>query len=245
MLPEKVTNLITNRLRALKMGVFLGRCADFRMPSSIVLNNKRHSLSLPTERGIRIAFMELLLTDCYQLEQVSKPVRTVLDIGANMGLFCLAARRVFPDAAIHAYEPNPHLESYLKVQAEAASCQYFMEAVGQEDGKVSLLLDEDSVLTRSEQNEAGDIPAVAFRKAIQRLGGEADLLKLDCEGAEWELFEDQETWKNVRDLSMEYHLWPNHTHEEVYGVVRKLGFTVQKQLPASDFGLLRASRRDR
>lgn len=238
-----MTSLVANRLRAFKVGVLLGRCADFQMPSSIVLNHKRHLLALPVDHGVRVAFMELLFTDCYQLEQVSQPVQTVLDIGANVGLFCLAARRVFPKATIHAYEPNPYLEPYLKTQAETASCQYFMEAVGREDGKVSLSLEEDSVLTRSEQNEAGDIPAVAFRKAIGRLGGEVDLLKLDCEGAEWELFEDPEAWKGVRNLTMEYHLWPSHTHEEVGDVITNMGFTIHNHLRATnEFGLLRASR---
>ena len=239
---DRLTNVVTNRLRALKMGVFLGRCEGFQMPTSLVLNGKRHLLSLPKEHGVRIAFMELLLTDVYQLEQVSRPVRTVLDIGANVGLFCLAARHVFPEATIHAYEPNPHLEAFLKVQAETASCRYFMEAVAAEDGKVNLTLEEDSVLTRSERSDAGDIPAVAFRKVIERIGGSVDLLKLDCEGAEWELFEDEDAWENIRNVSMEYHLWPNHTHEEARSVVQKLGFKVQTQRPADGFGLLRATR---
>lgn len=240
MISVRLTHFLAKRLRARRLGVSLGRSANFRLPASIVLGRKRYALWLPDETGVKVAFMELLLADSYELGQVPGMVETVLDIGANVGLFCLAARNAFPEATIHAYEPNPQIEPYLKVQAATAACKYFMEAVGPEDGRVVLSLGDDSVMTRSQVDEAGDVPAIAFRKTIERMGGRIDLLKLDCEGAEWGLFEDRESWNGVRNLSMEYHLWPDHAHEKVREVVSSLGFTIRKQVPASDFGLLYA-----
>lgn len=69
-----------------------------------------------------------------------------------------------------------------------------------------------------------------------------DFLKMDCEGAEWRLFEDKEIWRKVENLSMEYHLWPEHTHEEAWSVVHGLGFTVKSQTRYEGFGLIIASR---
>jgi len=243
---ERLRHFLRKRMRARRLGVPLGRSANFRLPAQVRINGVRRPLTLPNQRGIRVAFMELLLADCYGLEKVPRPVETVLDIGANVGLFCVAARNAFPHATIHAYEPNSGLEPYLKAQAEATDCRYFLEAVDVEDGTVALDFDaDDSVNTRSKLDVSGRIPAVAFRKTIERLGGRVDLAKVDCEGAEWDLWRDREAWQQVRSLSLEYHLWPAHTHEEVQQVVAGLGFTVQEQAPTSDFGLILATRSGR
>lgn len=116
-------------------------------------------------------------------------------------MFSIAARNRFTQAIIHAYEPNPNLESYLKHQSEIANFEYFMEAVGVQDGKVTLDIREVSGKTRSTVSESGDIPMVSLKRAIERIGGRVDLAKVDCEGAEWLLFEDTDTWQLVQNLA--------------------------------------------
>lgn len=117
---ERLDNFIQKRVRARRLGFNLWRSQNFELPESIILNGTRVSVQLPNEKGVRVAFMELLIADCYGLEQAVLPVRTVLDIGANVGLFALAARNAFPEAVIHSYEPNLQLEPYLKQQAHVA-----------------------------------------------------------------------------------------------------------------------------
>lgn len=238
----RLFNLIKRRNRAKKLGIGFPRAANFKIPNSLVINGDRKSVSLPIQNGVKIAFVEIFLDDCYGLEELHQPILNVLDIGANVGLFSMAARNRFPQAVIHAYEPNPYLEKHLQIQAHAADFEYFMEAVGLEEGKVSLEFQEDSVLTRSRVHEAGEIPQVAFRKAIERLGGSVDLAKVDCEGAEWLLFQDPEPWQSVQNLSLEYHLWPDHKHDEIRQVIQNLGFQLKKQIPIENYGLLLASR---
>lgn len=41
---------------------------------------------------------------------------------------------------------------------------------------------------------------------------------------------------------MEYHLWPNHKHDEVANVVRQLGFRILRQTLAVTDGMLLAHR---
>jgi hypothetical protein len=83
---------------------------------------------------------------------------------------------------------------------------------------------------------------VAFGTAIDRIGGSVDLAKVDCEGAEWLLFQDADNWKSVKNLSLEYHLWPDRTHQEIRDVIQNLGFQIKNQTPIEDYGLLLASR---
>jgi hypothetical protein len=73
-----------------------------------------------------------------------------------------------------------------------------------------------------------------------------DLLKLDCEGGEWELFGDKTIWKHVRRLTMEYHLWAN-PEIDVPGLVKMIkdfGFRITHLSEAKElkWGFLHATR---
>lgn len=239
---SRLSRAIAKRYWAAKWGVFFGASEAFTLPTSIKLGGKRIQTSLPSEHGVKVAFMELLLGDCYGLRSVKPAPRTVLDIGANVGLFTIAARQAFPKALIHAYEPNRNLERHLKVQAGAANATYFMEAVGREDGKVSMHLAEDSVCSTSELSAIGDVPAIAFRKAIERLGGTVDFAKVDCEGAEWEFLADVEAWRRVGRLAMEYHIVEGHTHEDAARAMDRIGFRISEIRESPTFGVLQAIR---
>ncbi|MEG4970502.1 FkbM family methyltransferase [Microcoleus sp. B6-A1] len=106
-----------------------------------------------------------------------------------------------------------------------------MEAVGCRDCKVVLDIREVSGKTRSTVSESGEIPMVSFRRAMERIGGSVDLAKVDCEGGEWLLFEDRDTWQLVENLSLEYHLWSGHTHAETRQIIENLGFRLGNQIP--------------
>lgn len=243
MLFAKLIRLLQRKIRARRLGIKFDRVANFNLPESAIVRDKRQPLNLPVEKGMDGEFIEVLLDDCYGVEQLPPFLLKILDIGANVGLFGIAARNRFPEAVIHAYEPNPHLEVYLKNQSQIANFAYFMEAVGSTEGKVEIDIREVSGKTRSTVSESGNIPMVSLRRAIERLGGSADLAKVDCEGAEWWLFEDRDIWQFVQNLSLEYHLWPDRTHAAARQVVESLGFKVRKQIPIDKwYGLILASR---
>jgi FkbM family methyltransferase len=240
---DRLRKLFVRRARAHRLGVRFRRAASFDLPDRIQLSGEWRSLSLPRETGVRVAFVDILLDDCYGLQQLKNPPRRIVDIGAHVGPFGVAARVLFPHAEIHGYEPNPHLEDYLKSQARTARFTYSMQAVGLTDGRVSLDYHADSVQTQSRLDESGEIAQVSFAEVVSRAGGTIDFLKLDCEGAEWQLFADRASWKHIKHLGMEYHLWPNHSCDEVRQVVRDLGFSITRQTRSAErFGLLWASR---
>ncbi|PSB42964.1 FkbM family methyltransferase, partial [filamentous cyanobacterium Phorm 6] len=227
----KIVRLLQRQSRARKLGIKFNRVANFNLPQDLIVLGKRQNVNLPSEKGMDGEFIEVLLDDCYGVEQLDPSLIKVIDIGANVGLFAIAARNRFPQAIIHVYEPNPNLETYLKNQSQIANFQYFMEAVGTGDGKVVLDIREVSGKSRSRVSESGDIPMISWKRAIERIGGSVDLAKVDCEGAEWLLFEDRDTWQLVQNLSLEYHLWSGHTHAETRQVIENLGFRVRKQIP--------------
>jgi FkbM family methyltransferase len=62
---------------------------------------------------------------------------TILDIGANIGLFTLFASLVCPQAKILAFEPNPHLQPILRANLSLFAPGAAALAVGLSDGERS------------------------------------------------------------------------------------------------------------
>jgi FkbM family methyltransferase len=234
------------RRRARRFGFPFVRRKWFRLPRRLRVNGAAVALDWLPEHGVRAAFTEVFLGDNYGLEiiadQDGAAIRRVLDVGANVGWFALAARSHFPGAAIHAYEPNAAAVAFLRRNTEALGVVAHREAVGASAGRVSLII-PDGKSVRAHTVDGGDIPQVAFADALARLGG-ADLVKLDCEGAEWPLLDDPAPWAGVRWLTVEYHLWarPGATHAAAASAITRLGFKVVRQQTLSTSGLLLARR---
>jgi FkbM family methyltransferase len=240
---SKLLRLRHRKKSARRLGFEFQRAAGFTVPPEIRLGSRCVRLSLPDDEGTKTAFVDVLLDDCYQLQTWPGDFKTVMDIGAHAGLFSLAARLNFPNAEIHAYEPNPQMHPFLSKQAEGGGFTFFKEAVGLVEGRMSLDSGADSVQMRTHRSEQGDIRCESFANAVARLMGKVDLVKLDCEGAEWEILKDEATWKNVRNITMEFHLWAGYTLEELKARITQLGFKIKHcNLAGKDFGLLQASR---
>jgi len=228
---------LAKRRRALKLGIVLTRSSTFSAPSRIRLDGAWHTLDLPDEHGVDVAFMEILLADTYGLERV-RNAGTILDVGAHAGLFVLAAHRTHPRARIHAYEPNPALAGHLARNAAPTGAEVHLEAIGVEDGHGTLEHAEESVNTRVIEAAGGDVKVTSFRTAVDRLGGRVDFLKLDCEGAEWPLFDDAEPWAGVQNVGLEYH----GDGERAVAALERLGFTVSAA-GRGPYGIVLAERR--
>lgn len=166
--------------------------------------------------------MESIFEDAYQLEKIPLPDNSrcrIIDIGANVGAFTMAARGRFHNATIHCYEPHAALESKLALQAYAVGAKVFMEAVGLEEGYFSSDEMQNEVLQCEsvkimDFTKPGEIKVVPLRECIERIGGEVDILKLDCEGSEWVILQDLEALKKVRYLTVEFHrLCPDNSFD--------------------------------
>lgn len=199
----------------------------FNMPRNVVLNHQVRQLDFPEDNTIAWDVINLWLDDEYGLETISEPVSTILDVGANVGLFSLWATRIFPQAKIHAYEPNPAVQTYFcKNVAGLQNVQLFDEGIALHSGNGSIELYESTRLTRTIADPHGGIKMCSLRQAVERLGGKVDLLKLDCEGAEWELFSDAGAFENIREIRMEYHLTDGRDIADLKCAADRIGFNV-------------------
>jgi FkbM family methyltransferase len=140
-----------------------------------------------------------------QLRRVSR--LEVLDLGANIGLFGLSIRALYPGARVTAYEPDPaNAEVHRACQAANradASWTLIERAVANRDGLVTFAA-EGSPLSHVVRDGGGGI-AVPAEDILPRLA-EAQFVKMDIEGGEWQILTDPRfAVQGPGVLVLEYH----------------------------------------
>ncbi|HEV2734156.1 MAG TPA: FkbM family methyltransferase [Longimicrobiaceae bacterium] len=132
----------------------------------------------------------------HTLERLLRPGMTVVDVGANTGLYTvICARLVGPGGRVHSFEPVPGLGGRVRENAELnglANVEVYGSGLGARAGSFRLHLsgsggDGWSSLYPSEWTgpEAVEVPVETLdgwmdRRDVERI----DLLKVDVEGAE-------------------------------------------------------------
>ena len=225
---KKVKTLIKRRRNAKRIGIKFTRAAAWKLPRKILICNKIINLDLINDGSTNTSFIDIFLDDVYGLnffKSYLPQVNRIIDIGANQGLFTLAAKNIF-DAEIHAYEPNPEIIQHLKYHADLIHSTCFNEAVGLASGFINMETGKDSLHGKARLTNEGNIPQVSIADAIARMNGKPDLLKLDCEGAEWEILKDTASLKKVKAVTLEYHLDNEHDHNSIKYVLQQANFKI-------------------
>jgi FkbM family methyltransferase len=248
---QKKINGLKKRAKWFSYGITFFRSGNIKIPNKLKVNGKVKVLSFTEEKSkeFRFEFEEICVNDCYRLKKLKKllpSVEMVLDIGANQGLFLLAARQTFKKAMIYCYEPNETLIPFLGHNAFQLQAKYFNEAVTREECTVDLEFAGSSLHTKTKVSPNGQTKGSSFNSIISIIVKEIDIVKLDCEGAEWEILEDRDSWRPIKSITMEYHLWakPGSTSNEIASILRGLGFSILEHDQISqEFGLITAIRK--
>jgi FkbM family methyltransferase len=141
-------------------------------------------------------FLEEDLLDCWAT--VSKGAKVVFDVGANAGIYSLAALAAQPDAVVHAFEPTPEIAARLRATAELnhlENLHIHEVAVLGESGHAVLnrcrgeLGDNEGMnfITKAPRNSGAErVEAISLDQFCQdRSIDQVDLLKLDVQGHEY------------------------------------------------------------
>jgi FkbM family methyltransferase len=241
---NKITKFITRYKNAQRLGLSYFRTSSFHLPEKIDFNGNSINLDYPDEKGIFIDFLSIFLDDDYGLTKFRKnKISKIIDIGANVGFFSLASKFFFPNSEIHAYEPNLDLKRYLDYNFSQLNIELHTQAVGVKSGSVKLDLIGESNQTRVKESSSGTTEIVSLDSVLKKVEGKIDLLKMDCEGSEWDILENPESLRQVDNVTLEYHLWANQQdHEYAKDLVMSHGFKIFKHLPSLDFGIICAKK---
>jgi FkbM family methyltransferase len=107
---------------------------------------------------------------------------TIVDAGANMGVFSVLAAATHPDATIYAFEPAPKTFAALKENTKYyPNVKVFNAGLGEKEGTISFILMGHSGQNYvGEGNNAIQVPI----KTIDSLHIHTDFIKMDTEGYE-------------------------------------------------------------
>ncbi len=135
----------------------------------------------------------------------------ILDCGANIGFTVLNYKRQFPRARIIAFEPDPQFAPVLRRNLEqngAGDVQVVEAAAWIRDGQARWLCEgiDGSRIVDAEQETSG-IVSVRTVDLANYLTEAVDLLKMDIEGAEYEVVAHLgNRLQNVKNILVECHL---------------------------------------
>jgi FkbM family methyltransferase len=164
----------------------------------------------------------------------------VMDIGAGVGDFAVSMAWRHPRRTIAAFEPFE--ESFRLLQENLrrngiVNVKAFPFAVGARSGP--MLLQTTTGVAVKHSTASTDIAGAAstlkvegitLENAFRKAGiARCDLLKVDCEGGEYDIFlhTTSETMRRIERISMEYHDGATlHSHEELVDFFRQNGYTV-------------------
>ncbi|MFN2300224.1 MAG: FkbM family methyltransferase [Anaerolineales bacterium] len=165
----------------------------------------------------------------------------IVDIGAGLGDFSIHAAFGHPQRAVAAFEP--FAESFNLLQENLVlngvrNVQAFPLAVGARCGPMQLET-ATGIAVQHSTARAGDtgpvetlrVEGITLAEALRVAGFDrCDLLKVDCEGGEYDIFQTAtaDTFARIDRIVMEYHdgCTP-HTHAELVDVLGKHGFAVR------------------
>lgn len=204
-------------------------------PYWISVNGKSCQVFAGDYLGSATCYREIIIDDFYQIFNYAKHFKPslIVDIGANIGIFSKLCSLLFPNANIYAYEPNPTALTWLEKNAELTRIKVFPYAVGIQEGLV--LLDGRSDSTTGKISPEGNISVQCIAPTEVAQGLPIDLLKMDCEGSEWSILQDTELLKRTQSFCMEYHLFDQHTLEELKNLIEKADHRIVSVTPQVDW----------
>ncbi|MGJ9412757.1 FkbM family methyltransferase [Aeromicrobium sp. CF4.19] len=192
----------------------------------------------PNAPGARVPVYEVFAEDEYSMTWFGQGLGdtpVLVDIGAHIGCFSLDFATRHEGARVHCYEPTPSTGRYLSRNVEQnglADCvTVHHQAVAAASG-VLVMADNgagsghNGVLHLGEEGAVSiEVPSVSLEHVLREAGGEVDVLKMDAEGAEYDIVlnASPDVWAGVRRVVMEYHALPGHDFEELRARLEQSG----------------------
>jgi FkbM family methyltransferase len=178
------------------------------------------TLKSPTRPDLIELFDDIFLAQSYNVALPRRP--RIIDCGANIGGATMFFKLLAPEARITCYEPSPLAFPYLKQNVEDSLFQDIVlvqAACGKHDTPIVLYVDPDhSTGSTTKDVWPGELTKFEVRqlRLSDTITEEVDLLKIDVEGAEWDILEDLResgTLSKVHRIIIEFHhnLRPNQS----------------------------------
>ena len=192
------------------------------------LRKSRERLTIQLKSGLSLSVRPFSSTDygvaydiffrhCYASPRALESVKNIVDLGSNVGYSCLFWCSQYPEAHITAFEPHPiHVEAIalnLSLNAFTSRVEVVPVAVEITSGSAHLS-DAGSSSAINDRNVGHLVPVVDL---FATLNGRIDILKIDIEGGEYLLLEDERFGAlDVQVVVVEWHKRDDSTQDRTW-----------------------------
>lgn len=165
----------------------------------------------PDLHHMKSLIYEIFVNREYSVYFLSEKSPFIIDCGANIGATTLFLKKMYRDAQILAFEPDPVSFSFLQKNIEKNKLQGVrleQKALAAEAGKVLFSGGQHTISSSrffESKNNLFEVEAVQLSDYIDR---PVDLLKIDVEGAESDIIKDlvaSGKILQIKNIIMEYH----------------------------------------
>jgi len=139
----------------------------------------------------------------------------IIDCGSNIGLSILYFKKIYPDARVIGFEPDPAIFKALVHNVESFHCKHVElhnQAVWITNGSIDFQIEGGFSGRIPKYGDTSRIVTTPCVRLNDYLNNEIDFLKIDIEGAEYKVILDcRNQLKYVKNIFIEYH---SHISEE-------------------------------
>ncbi|MCF8321918.1 MAG: FkbM family methyltransferase [Flavobacterium sp.] len=152
---------------------------------------------------------ELFQSEMYKFKSTSSNPY-IIDCGANIGMSVIYFKQLYPSASIIAFEADDYIFSFLEKNVKSygfENVELINKAVWNSEDTLSFLIEGGAGGRLEVENTLGNykkVPCTSLKKYL--IDRKVDFLKIDIEGAEYEVLKDIENeLYNVDAIFIEYH----------------------------------------
>jgi FkbM family methyltransferase len=194
---------------------------------------------------------EIFVEEVYRF-QSEIPNPYIIDCGANIGLSVIYFKRLFPSASIVAFEPDQKIYKTLVSnisQFNFDNVQLINKGLWNDDTTISFFAEGTlgGRVVEKEEARTTNVVTIETLRLKDYLKENVDFLKIDIEGAEYEVLVDSAVdLKNVRLLFVEYHSTSTLPQKlnEILTIITNAGFRycIRETAPKVRFPFLKTKR---
>lgn len=179
--------------------------------------------------SFRFTSNEIFNKEIYKFKTaLKKPY--IIDCGANIGLSIIYFKKLYPEAEIIGFEPDQKIFDMLENNIKSFgfnNVQVIQKAVWDKESEEDFFSEgaDGGRLSKDDKDKKIiRVDTVRLRKYLEK---PVDFLKIDIEGAEYEVLNDcRDMLGNVRNLFVEYHSFSDQEQKlsEILKILKKAGF---------------------
>lgn len=184
------------------------------MKAEYTINGQNVEVEYLKRDGIQDILSEVFVSDCYQIGNLFKSgfdPKLVVDVGTHMGFFGKLVHAYWPECKVIGFEPEKELYEVASRNNGGNVWNFAVRYDGRNDFYISPKTG-GSVVYDATVNFSETIPLEYIHRRVltvplEIIQGEIDLLKLDCEGSEFDILcgMTEPMRKRIKRIVGEYH----------------------------------------